>query len=53
MERSPSRKSLAQDLETADAFILMGGCNGTDRIGYAAYVMNKPVIAITSFGRAC
>jgi hypothetical protein len=35
-----------------DAVILISGREGTASIGYAAYSMRKPVIAITSFGGA-
>jgi hypothetical protein len=49
---APSGVSLTQDIEQSDAFIIVGGGSGTDRLGYAAYQMRKPVVALTSFGRA-
>lgn len=44
--------AMIPDVQEADAVILIGGGEGTATIGYAAYSIEKPVIAITSFGGA-
>lgn len=44
--------SRTQRIDEADAYILIGGGKNTERIGYSAHAMDKPVLAVTVFGRA-
>ncbi len=44
------RVKMIPNINEVDAVVLIGGTYGTSGIGYAAYSMNKPVIAITAFG---
>jgi len=49
---APSGVSRTQHIDDAEAFILVGGGKSTERIGYSAHGMDKPVLAITQFGRS-
>lgn len=44
--------AMIPDVSAADALIMIGGGEGTASIGYAAYSMMKPVVAITAFNGA-
>lgn len=50
VEKVADRVKLIPNVTEVDAVVLIGGTFGTSGIGYAAYSMNKPVIAITAFG---
>jgi|GEM_PF-7037751 hypothetical protein len=45
--RGPSKAKTIPNVADVDAVILLGGTEGTATIGYAAYSMKKPVIAVT------
>lgn len=46
------KAKLIPNVSEVDAVLLVGGADGTASIGYAAYSMEKPVVAITGFGGA-
>ena len=50
--RGPWSAAMIPDVNEADVVILIGGGEGTATIGYAAYSLNRPVVAITYFGGA-
>lgn len=50
VEKVADRVKMIPNVTEVDAVMLVGGTYGTSGIGYAAYSMNKPVIAITAFG---
>jgi hypothetical protein len=47
-----SKASTIPNVTAVDAVMLIAGRDGTENIGYAAYSMDKPVIALRSFGGA-
>ena len=47
-----SKARVIPNVAEVDAVMIISGREGTENIGYAAYSMKKPVIAITSFGGA-
>lgn len=49
-DKVTERVKMIPNVAEVDAVVLIGGTYGTSAIGYAAYSMNKPVIAITGFG---
>jgi hypothetical protein len=46
------KAKLIPNVAEVDAVLLIRGSDGTASIGYAAYSMEKPVVAITAFGGA-
>lgn len=50
VEKVADRVKMIPNVTEVDAVVLVGGTYGTSGIGYAAYSMNKPVIALTAFG---
>lgn len=50
--RTEYKAKLIPNVNDVDVVMLVSGGDGTASIGYAAYSMNKPVIAITSLGGA-
>lgn len=50
--KGPWSAAMIPDVQEADTVILLGGGEGTASIGYAAYSLNKPIVAITWFNGA-
>jgi hypothetical protein len=50
--RGNSKAGIIPNIADVDAVMLISGQEGTESIGYAAYSMDKPVIAITSLDGA-
>jgi hypothetical protein len=50
--RGPWAAGRISQVQAADAVVLIGGLRGTAQVGYAAVALNKPTLAIGSFGGA-
>ncbi|MBK9748106.1 MAG: hypothetical protein J0M07_00455 [Anaerolineae bacterium] len=44
--------SMIPDVQISDVILLIGGGEGTASIGFSAYSLNKPIVALASFGGA-
>ncbi len=49
LEHGPTSAMMIPGVADADAVILIGGGEGSESIGYAAYALGKPIVGVTRF----